>query len=119
MISRDLHGRRAGRAGMDGGQGSSRHNHDPEGLLRSALEKIVFFECRVSQLESELAATRSTAERARGEATGARRHEVELEQALAAEKGARGDAERRAGEAEDRVRLLETERERLLSGLVD
>jgi HEAT repeat protein len=104
---------------MDGGQGSSRHIHDPEGLLRSALEKIVFFECRVSQLESELAAARTAAERARGEAAGVRRREVELEQALAAEKGARGDAERRAGEGEERIRLLEAERERLLGGLVE
>jgi HEAT repeat protein len=104
---------------MDGGQGSSRHNHDPEGLLRSALEKIVFFECRVAQLESELAAAKSAAERARGEAAGVRRREVELVQALAGEKGARAEAERRATEGEDRVRLLEAERERLLGGLVE
>src|SRR6266540_941667 len=78
MISRDLHGRRAGRAGMDGGSGSSRHIHEPEGLLR-----------------------------------------IELEQALAAERGQRGDADRRAVESEERIRLLETERERLLGGLVE
>ena len=41
---------------------------DPEGILRSALEKIVFFECRVSQLESELAAAKAAAERARADA---------------------------------------------------
>jgi hypothetical protein len=104
---------------MDGGQGSSRHIRDPEGLLRSALEKIVFFECRVSQLESELGAAQAGAERARGEAGASRRREVELEQALAGEKGARAEAERRAAEAEDRVRLLEAERERLLGGLVE
>ena len=104
---------------MDGGSGSSRHIHDPEGLLRSALEKIVFFECRVSQLESELAAAKAAADRARGDVAGVRRREIELQQALAGEKGQRADAERRASEAEDRVRLLETERERLLGGLVD
>ena len=104
---------------MDGGSGSSRHIHEPEGLLRSALEKIVFFECRVSQLESELAAARSSAERARGDAAGVRRRDVELEQALSAERAGRADADRRAGEAEDRIRLLETERERLLGGLVE
>jgi HEAT repeats len=92
---------------------------DPEGLLRSALEKIVFFECRVSQLESELQAARTTAERARGDAALARRHEVELEQGAAADRGARADAEARVDELADRVRLLEGERERLLSGLVE
>src|SRR6266540_1303853 len=119
MISRDLHGRRAGRAGMDGGSGSSRHIHEPEGLLRSALEKIVFFECRVSQLEAELSAAKAAAERARADVAGVRRREIELEQALAAERGQRGDADRRAVESEERIRLLETERERLLGGLVE
>jgi HEAT repeat protein len=104
---------------MDGGSSNSRHIQDPEALLRSALEKIVFFECRVSQLESELAAARTTAERARGDASGGRRREVELEQALAGERGQRAEVERRAAEAEERIRLLETERERLLGGLVE
>jgi HEAT repeat protein len=104
---------------MDGGSGNSRHIQDPEGLLRSALEKIVFFECRVSQLESELAAAITVAERARGDAAGARRREVELEQALAGERGQRSDLERRISEADARVRLLEAERERLMGGLVD
>ncbi len=103
---------------MDGASGSKTIG-DPQGLLRSALEKIVFFECRVSQLESELAATRSTAERARADAAEARRRETELSQSLAAERGARGDAESRADELAERVRLLEGERERLLTGLVD
>src|SRR5512140_1590715 len=92
---------------------------DPEGILRSALEKIVFFECRVSQLESELGAARSTAERARGDAAEARRRELELTQSMAAERGAREDAQARADDLLERVRLLEGERERLLSGLVE
>lgn len=104
---------------MDGGSGTSRHIQDPEALLRSALEKIVFFECRVSQLESELAGARAAAERARGDAAGAGRREIELEQALVAEKGQRAAADRRAAESEERVRLLEAERERLLGGLVE
>ncbi len=92
---------------------------DPEGLLRSALEKIVFFECRVSQLESEVAAARTTAERARADAAQAHRQGIEHEQAAAAERGARADAEARADDLGERVRLLEGERERLLSGLVE
>jgi len=92
---------------------------DPEGILRSALEKIVFFECRVSQLESELEGTRAVAERARADAAEARRREVELAQSSAAERGAREDAQARADDLFERVRLLEGERERLLSGLVE
>ncbi len=79
----------------------------------------MFFECRVSQLEAELAAARTTAERARGDAAVARRREVELEQAIAAERGHCADAEARTGELEERVRLLQEERERLLGGLVE
>jgi HEAT repeat protein len=104
---------------MDAASGGSRMIGDPEGLLRSALEKIVFFECRVSQLESELAAAHTTAERARGEAARAQQRAVELERDLASERGAREAAERRSGEVDDRVRRLEAERERLLSGLVE
>src|SRR5512138_242678 len=104
---------------MDGASGGSRAIGDPEGLLRGALEKIVFFECRVSQLESELAAARTAAERARGDAGRAERRALDLEQALAADRAGRADAERRAEESGDRVRLLEAERERLLGGLVD
>jgi hypothetical protein len=92
---------------------------DPEDLLRGALEKIVFFECRVSQLESELAAARQVAERARGDAAVARRRETELERAIADERGVRAEATTRADELSERVRLLETERERLLTGLVE
>jgi hypothetical protein len=44
---------------------------------------------------------------------------MDLAHAFEEEKGARGEAGARAGELAERVRLLETERERLLSGLVD
>jgi hypothetical protein len=89
-----------------------------EELLRSALEKIVFFECRVSQLESELRAAVQTAERASADASASHRKAVELEGALAAARGAREESQRRTAELSERVRLLEGERERLLSGLV-
>ena len=107
-----------GQGGRMDGEGA-RTIVEPEEFLRSALEKIVFFECRVSQLEAELAAARTTAERARGDAAVARRREVELEQAIAAERGHCADAEARTGELEERVRLLQEERERLLGGLVE
>jgi hypothetical protein len=92
---------------------------DPAGHLRGALEKIVFFECRVAQLESELRAALQTAERASADASATHRKAVELEGALAAARGARDEAQRRTAELSERVRLLEGERERLLSGLVE
>ena len=107
-----------GQGGRMDGEGA-RTIVEPEEFLRSALEKIVFFECRVAQLEAELGAARTTAERARGDAALARRREVELEQSIAAERGKRGDAQTRVGELEERVRLLQAERERLLGGLVE
>ncbi len=92
---------------------------DPGELLRSALEKIVFFECRVAQLEAELAAARQVAERARGDAAEARTRETEAVQSLAAEREARAALSLREAEAAERVRLLEAERERLMAGLVE
>lgn len=103
---------------MDG-RAAGGHSIEPGELLRSALEKIVFFECRVAQLEAELAAARQVAERARGDAAEARTRETEAAQALAAERQARSALSLREAEATERVRLLEAERERLMAGLVE
>jgi HEAT repeat protein len=92
---------------------------DPGELLRSALEKIVFFECRVAQLEAELAAARQVAERARADAAVARTREAEAAHALAAERELRAALSLSEADATERVRLLEAERERLMAGLVE
>ena len=63
---------------MDGRRPSGDRASDPGELLRSVLEKIVFFECKVAQLESELAAARQVAERARADAAQSRARETEL-----------------------------------------
>ncbi len=91
----------------------------PEELLRSALEKIVFFECRVANLESETEALRATCARGREEVGAARRRETELETALAKARGEGSVARSNHTEVADRVRLLEAERERFLSGMVE
>ena len=91
----------------------------PEELLRGALEKIVFFECRVDQLQAEVVATRAAAARAREEAASSRRREAELESALAQARAAESAAAGALGELGERVRLLEAERERFLSTLVE
>jgi hypothetical protein len=91
----------------------------PEELLRSALEKIVFFECRVASLERELEVTRAAAARAREDAASARRRESDLQAALAQSRGLASAATVQVTEQSDRVRLLEAERERFLTGLVE
>ncbi|HET7753062.1 MAG TPA: PBS lyase, partial [Anaeromyxobacteraceae bacterium] len=91
----------------------------PEELLRGALEKIVFFECRVDQLHAELEAARSGAARAHEAAASSRRREAELESALAQARAAESQASAERAELLDRVRLLEAERERFLTGMVE
>ncbi|HET9596980.1 MAG TPA: PBS lyase, partial [Anaeromyxobacteraceae bacterium] len=91
----------------------------PEELLRSALEKVIFFECRVASMESELEQARASAARAREEAGSARRREGELESLLAQARGELAVAAAQAAELSERVRLLEAERERFLSGMVE
>jgi chromosome segregation ATPase len=91
----------------------------PEELLRGALEKIVFFECRVSQLDAEVTAARVVAAREKEAAAAARSREVELETLLSHARSAAVTMKSRLTEIEERVQLLEAERERFLSGLVE
>jgi hypothetical protein len=91
----------------------------PEELLRGALEKIVFFECRVDQLQSEVAAARVQAARAREEAASSRRREAALEGELAQARAAAASAAAARDELQDRVRLFEAERERFLDTLLE
>ncbi|HEU4384873.1 MAG TPA: HEAT repeat domain-containing protein [Anaeromyxobacteraceae bacterium] len=91
----------------------------PEDLLRGALEKIVFFECRLSQLEAELGAARELAAREKDAAASARGREATIEAEMARARAALEDERARSAELIDRVRLLESERERFLAGLID
>ncbi|HZY03283.1 MAG TPA: HEAT repeat domain-containing protein [Anaeromyxobacteraceae bacterium] len=91
----------------------------PEDLLRGALEKIVYFECRLSQLEAELAAARDLAAREKEAAASARGREAALEAEMARARADAEDEHTRSAELADRVRLLEGERERVLAGLID
>ncbi len=104
---------------MDGRRPSGDRASDPGELLRSALEKIVYFECKLAQLESELAAARQVAERARADAAEARARETELTRELATARGDRSAFALREADLTERITLLEAERERLLGGLVE
>ncbi|MBN1604888.1 MAG: HEAT repeat domain-containing protein [Chitinispirillaceae bacterium] len=91
----------------------------PEEFLRGALEKIVFFECRVSQLTAELAAERAAVLREKEVIASIRAREVELEMLLAQARSSATTMKSRIVELEERVRLLETEREQFLAGFVE
>lgn len=91
----------------------------PEEFLRGALEKIVFFECRVSQLTAELAAERAAVHREKEVTVAARAREVELEMLLAQARSSITTMKSTIVELEERVRLLEAEREQFLAGFVE
>lgn len=90
-----------------------------EQLLRSALEKIVFFECRVEAMEAELDAARGAAARAQDESSRVRARLVELETNLAEARGGAADAVSKNEALIERLRLLEDERERFLAGFIE
>ncbi len=94
------------------------HN-GPEEFLRGALEKIVFLECRVSQLNAELTTERAAMLREKEAAAVVRAREVELEMLLAQARSTESTMKMRIIELEERVRLLESERELFMAGFVD
>jgi HEAT repeats len=55
----------------------------PDALLKSALEKIVYFEARSQQLQNDLAAARAEAERLKQELAGAAQREIQLRRQVA------------------------------------
>lgn len=55
----------------------------PEALLKSALEKIVYFEARSTQLSNDLGHTRAEVERLKVELAGAAQREIELRRVIA------------------------------------
>lgn len=55
----------------------------PEALLKSALEKIVYFEARSEQLSNDLEASQQEAERLKLELSGAAQREIELRRQIA------------------------------------
>jgi HEAT repeat protein len=91
----------------------------PEEFLRGALEKIVFFECRLSQLTAELAVERAAVLREKETTATVRAREVELEMLLTQTRSSVITMKSRMVELEERVRLLEAEREQFLAGFVE
>ena len=92
---------------------------NPEEFLRGALEKIVYYECRISQLNAELSAERATVIREKEASAAARARELEQEMLLIRTRSELATLKSRSIDLEERVRLLEAEREYILSGFVE
>jgi hypothetical protein len=92
---------------------------NPEEFLRGALEKIVYYKCRISQLNAELSAERATVIREKEAAAVARARELEQEMLLIRTRSELATLKSRSIDLEERVRLLEAERESILSGFVE
>ena len=91
----------------------------PESLLKSALEKVVFFECRIEQLEADV--RHATAERDHLEqelSQGAAR-ELDLKQELTALQSRYLTTRRELDAQQGQVQSLRAERERWLTTLAD
>ncbi len=85
-------------------EGETTLSDTPETLLKSALEKIVYFEARSSQLSNDLQSSRSEAERLRADLGSAAQREIELRR-FVAELEVR--ANRAHSEREDAARVTE------------
>ena len=90
-----------------------------ETLLKSALEKIVFFECRIDQLTADLKRAEEELTRLRREAQEAAVREAKLRESLAAAAVHQSEAVRQRDAARRRSELLSAERERFLGRLIE
>lgn len=91
----------------------------PESLLKSALEKIVYFEARSQQLENDLTAVRSESDRLRNDVAQAAQREIELRRCVAEleVRATRAHAERE--ESARVVEALRRERAELIGKMLD
>lgn len=91
----------------------------PEHLLKSALEKVVFFECRIEQLERDLDSGRGESERLRLELSASTARELALKQELAEVQSRHMGTRRELDESRVRGDQLRSERDRWLSSMLD
>ncbi|MBX5481858.1 MAG: HEAT repeat domain-containing protein [Myxococcaceae bacterium] len=91
----------------------------PEALLKSALEKIVYFEARSKQLENDVTAARAEVERLKAELAAAGQREIELRRYVA---GIEVELSRAHRERDELARLnatLRAERTSVLEQLIE
>lgn len=89
----------------------------PENLLKSALEKVVFFECRIEQLEADQANLLTERDRLKSELSQFAARELALKQELTELQSKYLAARRELEEEQARVTTLRGERERWLTTL--
>jgi HEAT repeat protein len=90
----------------------------PETLLKSALEKVVFFECRIDQLGSELERAEKEIARLKNDLGEAAQREVEFKREIAAAESRAAQATRERDEALRQLEATHAERERFLGRLI-
>ncbi len=91
----------------------------PETLLKSALEKVVFFECRIDQLGSDLARSEEECARLKADLAAAAQRELSLKQQLAEAEARVGDAQRERAETSSRLEASRSQHDQLLGRLID
>jgi HEAT repeat protein len=91
----------------------------PENLLKSALEKVVFFECRIEQLERDLESTSSERERLQRQLAEAAARELALQQELASAQSRLLARTRESEEWQARAASLRAEREQWLTKMIE
>ena len=89
----------------------------PESLLKSALEKVVFFECRIEQLEADLAAAATERDRLKAELSQFASRELALKQELTGLQSRYLTTRRALDDEQAQVSTLRGERERWFSTL--
>ena len=91
----------------------------PDALLKSALEKIVYFEARAEQLQNDVASATAEVERLKGELSRAAQREIELRRQVA---GYEVELSRSHREREEMGRMndaLRSERAQLIGKLIE
>jgi hypothetical protein len=91
----------------------------PDSLLKSALEKVVFFECRIDQLTAELVRAGDESERLKEDLAHASQRELDLKRELADAAAKITLMARERDEARRKADLFLAERERFLGRLIE
>jgi HEAT repeat protein len=87
----------------------------PDNLLKSALEKVVYFECRIEQLEADVASVSTERDRLKGELSVAAVRELQLKQELNELQSRYVATRREVDDSHERITGLRAERDRWLT----
>jgi hypothetical protein len=105
-----------GRRALGGGRWKV---ESPDSLLKSALEKVVYFECRLDQLQRDLERSESDAAKLRDDLARAATRELTLKQDLAAAQTLAGSAQRERDDAVAQASAFRSERQRWLDKVIE